>query len=64
MIFVYFFPEVTSLNMAATAKKSRLSDINGNFAEGSIRRLYLENFVYVVFSMLLMLNGQIVPSAA
>jgi len=32
--------------MAATGKKSRES---ANFAVGSIRRLYLENFVYVFF---------------
>jgi len=41
--------------MAASPRK-RKYDVESSFAEGSIRRLYLENFVYVIVAML-MFNG-------
>jgi len=34
--------------MAVTAKRKKVENVESVFAEGSIRRLYLENFVYVV----------------
>ena len=39
--------------MASTVKKTKLADVGSAFAEGSIKRLYLENFVYVGLRVLL-----------
>ena len=38
--------------MAALPRKKKY-DVESSFAEGSIKRLYLENFVYVVVAMLM-----------
>jgi len=42
--------------MAASPRKKKY-DVESSFAEGSIRRLYLENFVYVIVAILIF-NGR------